>query len=379
MPPNSVKNKQYQNKMENIKSMSNNPKRIKNMLGEVATSLPEFDLIILCSDGVAVGCHQAVLAMASTFWRALLQSRQARTVTGECSPVSERETVILEDSCSEDIISVLNVLYSGVTKWNNDLDQASKGAKGLRKGLKLLFIDIADIRKDFKLQREATDVFYKTIDFLNEKTLDETSDDKTQITLKQTLLEKEELESVVQDKRLTRANSYDSTLSLKRKPVDDILDGPVKRTKNSEAHLAYTVEQVHTCLICKGKKDGKRDQEACNLSFKAENQNRLKEHYSKHFYEEGKFRELNPPVYDDDKMDEAGTAHKFICTFTGCWKNKKQNKKQREMGYKEFTLHTATFHGWFEEIVAVDERKEVRNLLDKLKSQSEKENALQKQ
>ena len=67
--------------------------------------------------------------------------------------------------------------------------------------------------------------------------------------------------------------------------------------------LAYSVEEIHTCVICHGKTaEGRIDREASNLSFGE--LKRLKEHYSKHFYTEGKVFKAYP--INEDNLDSEG-------------------------------------------------------------------------
>merc|ERR1712098_796692 len=62
------------------------------------------------------------------------------------------------------------------------------------------------------------------------------------------------------------------------------IESPVVDKTNVPFAPAYSVETIHTCYICRGMKDGKRDPDA-EISFSAIK--KLKEHYGKHFYSEG--------------------------------------------------------------------------------------------
>ena len=134
------------------------------------------------------------------------------------------------------------------------------------------------------------------------------------------------------------------------------------------SNIAYSVERVHVCVICNGKKDGKPDKEASSLSFL--DLKKLKQHYSKHFYAEGKIVQHYPlesrNMNEDGSIkDEYGKIYRYECnqmssTKPGeqCWKRKKKNSS---CGYKEIALHTAEEHGLFETIVAKDTRPEIMN------------------
>ena len=136
-------------------------------------------------------------------------------------------------------------------------------------------------------------------------------------------------------------------------------------TKTRKIEVSYSVQQVHTCLICNGKTpEGRVDREASDLSFGEAK--RLKEHYSKHFYNEGKILKAFPP---DEKnldsegkiIDQFGRQFKYRCTAAGCWK-----AKRPPCGYKEMALHEAADHGLWERIAAEDERPEVRRLVQQI-------------
>ena len=133
-------------------------------------------------------------------------------------------------------------------------------------------------------------------------------------------------------------------------------------------NIAYSVERVHVCVICNGRKDGKPDKEASSLSFLE--LKKLKQHYSKHFYAEGKIVQFYPlesrNMNEDGTIkDEYGKIFRYECKFDSstkpgeqCWKRKKKNSS---CGYKEIALHTAEEHGLFEKIVAKDTRPEIMN------------------
>ena len=90
------------------------------------------------------------------------------------------------------------------------------------------------------------------------------------------------------------------------------------------------IEQVHTCLICKGKdSSGRMDREANNLSFR--DPKKMFMHYGKHLYDEGRLFKHIPPVDGSaEGFDEYGRVYRYKCGFKGCWKATK-----KDCGYKE--------------------------------------------
>jgi len=142
------------------------------------------------------------------------------------------------------------------------------------------------------------------------------------------------------------------------------IESPVVDKTNVPFAPAYSVETIHTCYICRGMKDGKRDPDA-EISFSAIK--KLKEHYGKHFYSEGLIFEYfevgesnkNP---DGSIKDQFGKVKKYKCEEKGCWKVKKP-----PCGYKEMALHMSSEHGIFEKIIAKDSRPVLHKLLDEIK------------
>ena len=136
---------------------------------------------------------------------------------------------------------------------------------------------------------------------------------------------------------------------------------------------SYSVEEIHTCLICNGKTpEGKIDKQASELSFADPKIKKLKEHYSKHFYKEGRIVRAFPPEKnnidaDGNIIDEFGKQFIYKCEEENCWKSK---IKKQGFGYKEIALHHAAEHGLFEKIARSDEREKIRTLLqhEKLKN-----------
>ena len=141
-----------------------------------------------------------------------------------------------------------------------------------------------------------------------------------------------------------------------------------------KAAVEYTVEKIHCCVLCKGMKDGKQDKDAMNLSFG--NLKKLKEHYSKHFYDEKLVFKYFPPKSnnineDGSPKDEFGKAFKYKCETKArdgsvCWMSKRPG-----CGYKEISLHNCKEHGLFEKIVEEDPRPELQELIKEIEDSSE--------
>ena len=88
--------------------------------------------------------------------------------------------------------------------------------------------------------------------------------------------------------------------------------GPVPKF-TTKIHLKstplFSVEIAHCCVICGGKdKDGKIDKEASNLSLS--DPKRLKEHYCRHFYTEGKLFDLLP-LEEGNKKEDGSILDEF--------------------------------------------------------------------
>jgi len=145
-----------------------------------------------------------------------------------------------------------------------------------------------------------------------------------------------------------------------------------KKTKIECESGSYYVEEIHTCLLCNGKTlDGRVDKEASNLSFREIK--RLREHYSKHLYSEGKIFKHFPAQPDNvdtegKVIDEYGTTYKYNCDVKICWKSKKP-----ACGYKEMALHNAAEHDVLEKILEADERPVLKRLLEQIQEAKEKE------
>jgi len=125
--------------------------------------------------------------------------------------------------------------------------------------------------------------------------------------------------------------------------------------------LPVQVEEVHACLLCKGK-DNK---EAQNLSLDGERAKVTRYHYAQCYYGEGVYWSLYSPGKNntDSKgrpVDEVGASIKYACIEKGC-----DATKKRKMGYKEFCIHSSNLHGGLLKILKKDERKELRELAKK--------------
>jgi len=118
------------------------------------------------------------------------------------------------------------------------------------------------------------------------------------------------------------------------------------------------MEEMHTCLLCKGK-----DKEGINLSFNKLFQ--IRYHYANCYFSHGVYLSLYPPgKHNTDTQgnpkDTLGVDVKYSCSDARC-------NNKRKMGYKEFTIHMANEHGGLETVMMEDEREEIRNLVEKIR------------
>ena len=120
---------------------------------------------------------------------------------------------------------------------------------------------------------------------------------------------------------------------------------------------AVQVEEVHVCLLCKGEqRDGK------NLSFDKAKIKSLKYHYASCYYDTGIYKTRYPPGPENedengDPVDYKGTTMSYQCKVKGC-----HSTAKRKIGYKEFCIHSSNEHGGLLEIMAEDERPELRDI-----------------
>ena len=420
MPPRSVA------KVKSLKSKvaSNDfqKQRITGMWSEMTSpgcSAP--NLQIICKDR-SLQCNQTILAASSRFLKQLLEGMGL--MTGDRSfRESDWMTLYLPDVEGEVMERCLTILYDGFfipvkkdpTITTNLLEKVKKLWNDVLK------IDCAKFNnKNFTFEGVAGDIKQRSFEDHSK-----VADDK--VTLEVAKLQENankldySLHSLIKDEEVSHGelNSIPVTATGKSSVYSPIPGTPSssisKKRKSSSAETAsktstmdssasqqdtshakftdtiknilqkkfpeakkvrservvYSVERVHVCVICQGKKNGKPDKEALNLSFSQPR--KLKEHYSKHFYDEGKIFEFFP-VEDRNKnedgsvKDHFGNMFKYRCDKQNrdnkdepCWKSKKQR-----CGYKELALHNATDHDLFEEIIANDEREEIQELLDEL-------------
>ena len=202
----------------------------------------------------------------------------------------------------------------------------------------------------------------------------------------------EELEQALRDIQTANKSDEDKLKQAKKErgysedDMKNILRNPsMKKPETSSQSSKYqvdstplfAVEVCHVCVICDGKTpDGKIDKDASNLSFS--DLKKLKEHYCRHFYAEGKLFELIPleernKNEDGSIKDEFGRIYKYKCDKKSstkpsepCWKSKK-----RACGYKELALHNAAEHGVFERVLEIDTRPKVNQLAQQIREACE--------
>lgn len=63
---------------------------------------------------------------------------------------------------------------------------------------------------------------------------------------------------------------------------------------------------------------------------------------------------------DGSARDVLGREVKYRCMEAGC-------TMKRQVGYKELCIHMASDHGGLEEVMAKDEREEIRDLVEKIR------------
>jgi len=99
----------------------------------------------------------------------------------------------------------------------------------------------------------------------------------------------------------------------------------------------------------------------------------LKEHYSRCLYNERQMFTFVPPGprntgEDGGPQDELGETQrgKYKCQVKGCWLQKKTGERGK-VGYKVFAIHMASQHGVLEQMMEVDPRPVVQELLQGLR------------
>jgi len=120
-----------------------------------------------------------------------------------------------------------------------------------------------------------------------------------------------------------------------------------------------TVEEIHTCLICGGK-----DREGRDLSLDPNKLWSVRYHYAGCYFDTGVYLKLYPPgeanMEEGRVKDALGKEVKYTCNNDRC-------TMKRKVGYKEFCIHMASYHGGLEEVMKEDEREEIRALVPKLR------------
>lgn len=395
MPPGRVK--KSQDLQQRISSVSFQVERCGGVWVEVIR--PELlYLSFICEDEVRVRCHQAVLAMASTHLHQLFRTSAVKTGGAEWLRSTDLE-VNLAGVKSDILCRILSLLYCGLME---------VGGKTMLKEIrfvwnKILKIDVVKLNNKEDIQvlppgegkssPEYNNVQNNMFLIFNGDPEENTIIENPPVASEPEVDTDKESNSDSERKpvldSLTPENDDGSynivvlpSLDIKRKssPTCESFaetaivqqsesQNPMKKRKTT---ASYSVEEIHTCLICNGKKDGKIDRQASELSFADSKIKKLKEHYSKHFYTEGRIARAFPPeennIDADGKIiDEFGKQFIYKCEEENCWKSK---LKKQGFGYKEIALHHAAEHGLFEKIARSDEREKIRNLLqhEKLKN-----------
>ena len=127
----------------------------------------------------------------------------------------------------------------------------------------------------------------------------------------------------------------------------------------------YSVEEVHTCLLCHGEGDGGKETKA--LSFASDKIKSTRYHYASCLFDFGDGVYLEKYKPDPENVDADGTINdllgkKFKYPCEEC-----PGKKPRAMGYKEFTTHMAHQHGGLEEILSEHKDERVRQIVKKFR------------
>jgi len=368
------------------------------------------DLELRCVDG-NLFAHQAVVGAASKMVRGLLASQSLLEagvwpVGGGAWPtVSDRRkeelvTVILPDVSCGIAEKLLNLLYKG----NIPIANTAEAAR-VKEAWKVLQIDIVALQElDFekvdnpikvkkevvspdvkmmKVKKEATPGIrrhtgrqVKAPVYVDTNGHDDDPDDPDDVPY---FPDSDEEEGVTISENISSGRKSRTT-AQKRKPgpasrtrMETTTDLVTKKVKIEKGNQKYNVEQIHNCVICNGKfPDGKVDKEAINLSFRQIK--KLKEHYAKCLYAEGKLRKwVEPESGNTDATgkvkDEFGVSYKYTCSVKGCWKA----KKKAEVGYKEIALHNCAEHGVLELILEEETRPKLISLLEKIKLAKQQE------
>jgi len=122
-------------------------------------------------------------------------------------------------------------------------------------------------------------------------------------------------------------------------------------------------EEIHNCLLCVGK-----DKDGLNLSLDPSKLWQVRYHYASCYFDSGVYMDLGGSYLPGDQnSNEDGSARdvlgrevKYRCMENGC-------TMKRQVGYKELCIHMASDHGGLEEVMAKDEREEIRELVEKIR------------
>ena len=300
----------------------------------------DYDCELICADNDRVLCHQFVLATASRFLHDLIRSNSP--VMPDSSLRSDRPLAIsLPEVGSYGVRGLLSMLYNGFTEFPL-VTEESNLASQIKETFKLLKIDVVKLNDRNSVKVVAMEDFSDSAQYRERKSFQKQKNSPAKTIQSSEILssidEALELEEV-SPKTPARTSLDTSKVVEQKKTVKDVVvtpkptpvssrkrksspvgrkDSQIARAKGSSAvptekksrltvrgrgGLAYSVEEIHTCVICNGKTaEGRIDREASNLSFGE--LKRLKEHYSKHFYTEGKVFQAFPP--DEENLDSEG-------------------------------------------------------------------------
>jgi len=388
-----------------------------------SSNLPIPDLIIICKDDTLY-CHQSIVAGASGFLRTMLQNISLKN-GDDGFRINEDATIFLPDEDSEVIKKCLRLLYDGVFAVGKSPEDRRITKEVKNTWMNVLYCDILKMnnKESFEVKQlekkisernfgfgeedyseeesMKTDNYedYDTTDIIDytlhedvpinpiDCNMDDVRKDQSPTSCskrKLSSLDEDLISALKQATDLTNKKPKESRSSNDCIESNDVLENDglfpeetirsifdIKTLKSRKVpendNIAYSVERIHVCVICNGRtKEGKPDREASSLSFT--DLKKLKQHYSKHFYAEGKIVQYYPlenknKNEDGSIKDEFGKQFRYECTFetsinTGepCWRKKQKKKK---CGYKEIALHVADEHGLFETIVAKDNRPEI--------------------
>ena len=389
MPP--ARDKKSQELQKRICSVSFQVERCEGVWEKLAR--PEHcDLSFVCGDEVRVSCHQTVLALASTHLHQLFRTSGVRT-GGE-----DRLEVSLPEVRSDVLLRILSLLYCGlmevegktmlkeikfvwnkilqidIVKLNNreDMEVLLPGQEKKIQGKNHILKNMIPISNG--LQEENSIIenspVSSELEVQKDKGDNPTSNHENIKPVVDRLIAEDDgahkiMMAPSQDIKRKRDNFDQSEMAQKSESQQK-----KKKMKTTKTAASYSVEEIHTCLICNGRTpEGRIDKQASDLSFADPKIKKLKEHYSKHFYKEGRILRAFPPEknnidVDGNIIDEFGKQFIYKCEEENCWKSK---TKKQGFGYKEIALHHSAEHGLFEKIASCDEREKVRNLLQHIK------------